>query len=166
MERASARDLSGIVVIGGVGVASLTTTFLEWHRGWVETADGSVRGRWTGWELRTDFGSTFSWETSSGSYTGFTGWATILAGALLIGLAILLASTIDRGASAGGFELPYPRWVVITARSLSVITLLFMAVTAFPLLTGGTGIGVILFVLAGAGLAAIVFLALPPEDMR
>jgi hypothetical protein len=159
--RAETRDVCGIAALAAAGLVSIAITFVEWGEFDItfEPHDRPM----TGWQAFVEVGWMIDYETANGRYSAFTGWATLLIGVVLIGVALLLASTVDR-TRYPKFELPYPRWVVRTARTIGWLTITFMALTGI-LLVFGYFVGLLLLLVAGFVFVVIHFLALPPGDL-
>jgi hypothetical protein len=98
---------------------------------------------------------------------GPSGFTTLTAGLLLIGLVVLLACTFDRSVPRHVGFLPYPRWVEVAGMACAVIAVGFLALTLISALVTSLRTIVVVLLVVDTVLASIgAFLALPPADFR
>jgi hypothetical protein len=159
--RFSVRDLCAFVAVVGAGVVSVLTTFTPWREGGFPPSYEFP----TGWQHYKDSGLAFHVGEDS-EHLVLTGWATLLAGAVLIVLAVLLVSTVNGAIDSATSGLPYPRWVIVVGRLVGWTALLLLGFTTWLLFLGGIGIWFRLAVAWWTALIGLLVLALPPDDFR
>jgi hypothetical protein len=159
--RFSVRDLCAFVAVGGAGVVSVLTTFTPWRQvGFPPSFEFP-----TGWEYYKDSGLAFH-VGEDNEHLVLTGWATLLAGVLLIAVAVLLVSTVNGAIDSATSGLPYRRWVIVVGRLVGWAALLLLGFTTWLLFLGDIGIWFRLALAWWTALIGLLVLALPPEDFR
>jgi len=159
--RFSVRDLCAFVAVGGAGVVSVLTTFTPWREGGFPPSFEFP----TGWQRYKDSGLAFH-VGEEGEHLVLTGWATLLAGVLLIVLAVVLISAANGEIAGTASGLPYRRWVIVVGRLVGTAALLLLGVTTSLLFLGSIGIWFRLAVAWWTALIGLLVLALPSEDLR
>ena len=131
LARFSVRDLSAVVAVGGAGFVSVLTTFTPWReRGFPPSFEFS-----TGWEQYQQSGLAIHIGEDR-EHLVLTGWATLLAGVVLIALAVVLVSTVNGALVSAPAGLPYPRWVIVVAKVFGSAALLLLGLTTWFLFLG------------------------------
>ena len=154
------RLVTSVVCVGAAGVLAIVLTFVHWGRNYY------LHRNLTGWQLFTTYGLSFPVEDYGVDSSGevFTGIATLIAGCLLVGVAALLALTFTTDVPL--FELPYPKWTRISARTVGGIAIGVLGLTALSALAATGGLAVACFFIASLAAFGIFFVALPPEGLR